>query len=74
MLEIGFHGGAGTVTGSRHLVIAGNERVLVDCGMYQGLKSLRFKNWEPRSNRRIHAEKGWTASAPQLGAIAELDV
>jgi len=47
MADIGFHGGAGTVTGSRHLVMSGEERVLVDCGMYQGLKSLRVKNWEP---------------------------
>lgn len=47
MVEIGFHGGAGTVTGSRYLVAAGGERVLVDCGMYQGLKALRLKNWEP---------------------------
>lgn len=47
MLRIGFHGGAGTVTGSRHLVMAGDEQVLVDCGMYQGLKALREKNWEP---------------------------
>ena len=47
MLRMGFHGGAGTVTGSRHLVTAGDEQVLVDCGLYQGLKSLREKNWEP---------------------------
>ena len=47
MIEIGFHGGTGTVTGSRYLVTSGNERVLVDCGMYQGLKSLRQRNWEP---------------------------
>ena len=47
MAEIGFFGGAGTVTGSRHMVMSGDERVLVDCGMYQGLKTLRLKNWEP---------------------------
>jgi metallo-beta-lactamase family protein len=47
MAEIGFHGGAGTVTGSRHLVRSDDERVLVDCGMYQGLKKLRLRNWEP---------------------------
>jgi metallo-beta-lactamase family protein len=47
MAEIGFYGGAGTVTGSRHLVTSGDERVLVDCGMYQGLKELRLRNWEP---------------------------
>jgi metallo-beta-lactamase family protein len=52
MPEIAFHGAAGTVTGSRYLVtsrdrVKGDERVLVDCGMYQGLKELRLKNWEP---------------------------
>jgi metallo-beta-lactamase family protein len=47
MIEIGFHGAAGTVTGSRHLVTAGDESALVDCGMYQGLKELRLRNWQP---------------------------
>ncbi len=41
-----FFGGAGTVTGSRTLLSAGGARVLVDCGMFQGLKALRLKNWE----------------------------
>ena len=40
-----FHGAAGTVTGSRHLLEAGGRRVLVDCGMFQGLKELRERNW-----------------------------
>lgn len=44
---IGFHGGAGTVTGSRHLLTFGGRRVLVDCGLFQGLKQLRLLNWEP---------------------------
>jgi metallo-beta-lactamase family protein len=43
---IGFHGGAGTVTGSRHLVTFTDQRVLVDCGPFQGLKKLRLLNWE----------------------------
>ena len=47
MAEIGFYGGAGTVTGSRYMVTSNDEQVLVDCGMYQGLKSLRLRNWEP---------------------------
>ncbi|TVR67256.1 MAG: MBL fold metallo-hydrolase [Gemmatimonadales bacterium] len=40
-------GGAGTVTGSRFLVDAGRTRVLVDCGLFQGLKNLRLRNWRP---------------------------
>ena len=46
-LSLAFHGGAGTVTGSKTLLTAGNTRVLVDCGMFQGLKDLRLLNWQP---------------------------
>ncbi|MBW2360567.1 MAG: MBL fold metallo-hydrolase [Deltaproteobacteria bacterium] len=42
-----FLGGAGTVTGSRFLVDTGRARVLVDCGLYQGAKALRERNWAP---------------------------
>lgn len=46
-LSLAFHGGVGTVTGSKYLLTAGNTRVLVDCGMFQGLKELRLLNWQP---------------------------
>jgi metallo-beta-lactamase family protein len=46
-LSIGFHGAAGTVTGSKYLVQADNTKVLVDCGMFQGIKRLRELNWLP---------------------------
>jgi metallo-beta-lactamase family protein len=42
-----FLGGAGTVTGSRFLVTDAAARVLVDCGLYQGERELRRRNWEP---------------------------
>lgn len=42
---IQFLGAAGTVTGSRFLLEHQGTRVLVDCGMFQGLKELRLKNW-----------------------------
>ncbi|MFP4513211.1 MAG: MBL fold metallo-hydrolase [Acidimicrobiales bacterium] len=42
-----FLGAAETVTGSRFLVDTPEARVLVDCGMFQGLKRLRLRNWEP---------------------------
>jgi metallo-beta-lactamase family protein len=42
-----FLGATGTVTGSRFLLDSGESKVLVDCGMYQGLKPLRQRNWEP---------------------------
>ncbi|MFD8496039.1 MBL fold metallo-hydrolase RNA specificity domain-containing protein [Amycolatopsis sp. NPDC059657] len=40
-----FHGGAGTVTGSKYLVETPEARVLVDCGLFQGLSELRRRNW-----------------------------
>jgi metallo-beta-lactamase family protein len=40
-------GGAGTVTGSKHLLERGDQRLLIDCGLFQGLKVLRERNWEP---------------------------
>ena len=42
---LSFLGGAGTVTGSRFLVETSAARVLVDCGLYQGMKQLRERNW-----------------------------
>lgn len=45
-MKITFLGAAGTVTGSKYLVEAGNKRVLVDCGLFQGWKQLRLRNWE----------------------------
>jgi metallo-beta-lactamase family protein len=42
-----FLGAAGTVTGSKHLLEVNGTRVLVDCGLFQGLKELRARNWAP---------------------------
>ena len=42
-----FLGAAGTVTGSRFLLRSGGRRVLFDCGLFQGLKELRLRNWAP---------------------------
>jgi len=42
-----FLGAAGTVTGSKHLVDTGKSQVLLDCGLFQGLKALRQRNWDP---------------------------
>ena len=47
MPRITFHGAARTVTGSKYLLEAGDARVLIDCGLFQGLKPLRDRNWAP---------------------------
>ncbi|MBP6012113.1 MAG: MBL fold metallo-hydrolase [Alphaproteobacteria bacterium] len=44
-MDLEFHGAAGTVTGSKYLVRAGNAQLLVDCGLFQGFKPLRQRNW-----------------------------
>jgi len=46
-MKITFLGATGTVTGSKYLIESGTHRALVDCGLFQGLKQLRLKNWKP---------------------------
>ena len=46
-INITFLGGAGTVTGSKYLVQHNGKQLLVDCGLFQGYKQLRLRNWRP---------------------------
>lgn len=46
-MQIQFLGAADCVAGSRHLVQSNGTRVLLDCGMFQGWKTLRERNWAP---------------------------
>ena len=46
-MRLTFLGAAGTVTGSRYLVEHEDARILVDCGLFQGYKQLRLRNWKP---------------------------
>lgn len=73
-LTLSFHGGAGTVTGSRTLLTTDRQRVLVDCGQFQGLKELRLLNWklpsfDPRSVDEVlltHAHIDHSGYLPRL--------
>ena len=46
-VNITFLGGSGTVTGSKYLVRYNGKSLLVDCGLFQGYKQLRLRNWQP---------------------------
>ncbi len=46
MARISFYGGVGTVTGSKYLLENSGSKVLVDCGLFQGLRELRERNWK----------------------------
>lgn len=52
-----FLGGVGTVTGSKFLVESDHARVLVDCGLFQGIAELRRRNWRrlPCDAETVHA-------------------
>jgi metallo-beta-lactamase family protein len=74
MATVQFLGAAQTVTGSMHLVSANGRRVLLDCGLFQGLKELRERNWreppfDPTSLDAVvisHAHIDHTGSLPLL--------
>ncbi|MFN8178818.1 MAG: MBL fold metallo-hydrolase [bacterium] len=76
-IRIEFHGAAGTVTGSRYVVRRGEDAVMVDAGLFQGLKELRLLNWaEPRFSPRqldtvllTHAHLDHTGYLPRLSKL-----
>ena len=44
-IKIHFLGASGTVTGSKFLIDTGDKKILIDCGLFQGIKELRQLNW-----------------------------
>lgn len=56
-MQLKFLGATGTVTGSKYLLTSDKYRVLIDCGLFQGLKQLRLKNWAqlPIKPSEVHA-------------------
>jgi len=47
LTRISFLGAAGTITGSKYLVETETAKMLVDCGLFQGVKAVRERNWSP---------------------------
>ena len=47
MAKLSFWGGVQTVTGSKYLIETDHSKILIDCGLFQGFKELREKNWQP---------------------------
>ena len=45
-MKLTFLGASGTVTGSKYLIEVQDKKILVDCGLFQGLKELRLQNWQ----------------------------
>ncbi|HYX42283.1 MAG TPA: MBL fold metallo-hydrolase, partial [Pyrinomonadaceae bacterium] len=76
MATLSFWGGVGTVTGSKYLLESDGHRVLIDCGLFQGLKELRERNWQdplfdPKSIDAVlitHAHIDHTGYLPRLVA------
>jgi len=56
-MKLTFAGAADTVTGSRYLIDTGEAQVLVDCGLFQGFKKLRERNWQPFPMPLRHIEE-----------------
>lgn len=46
-MNLTFLGAAKTVTGSKYLLSTEKQKILIDCGLFQGLKELRSRNWNP---------------------------
>src|SRR5688572_12806873 len=73
-MRLTFLGATETVTGSKFLLEAAGKRILIDCGLFQGLKDLRLRNWEappvdPRSVDAIvltHAHIDHTGYLPRF--------
>src|SRR3989454_11475411 len=73
-MRVTFLGATETVTGSKFLLEAEGRRILIDCGLFQGLKELRLRNWQappidPRSIDAIvltHAHIDHTGYVPRF--------
>lgn len=76
-MTIHFLGAAGTVTGSKYLIETGNKKLMVDCGVFQGLKELRLLNWaqpeyDPRSINAVILTHGHLDHTGYLARLVKL--
>jgi metallo-beta-lactamase family protein len=75
-MKLTFLGATQTVTGSKFLLDSGDHRVLIDCGLFQGMKELRLRNWadppvDPKSINSVvltHAHIDHTGYLPRFVA------
>ncbi|MCC6336831.1 MAG: MBL fold metallo-hydrolase [Myxococcales bacterium] len=74
MASLQFLGAAGTVTGSRFLLEHDGQRILIDCGLFQGKRELRQLNWEPSpvDAKTIHAVVLTHAHIDHTGGLPRL--
>ena len=74
MASIAFFGAAQTVTGSKHLIRTNDKQILVDCGIFQGSRELRQRNWEefPFNPRDLDAVVVTHAHMDHIGMIPKL--
>jgi metallo-beta-lactamase family protein len=73
-VTVKFLGGAGAVTGSKYLVDLGNYEFLVDCGLFQGPKELRERNWDdfPMALNQLEAVVLTHAHLDHIGYLPKL--
>ena len=79
MIKLGFHGGVGEVTGSRHLLEAGGLKILLDCGLFQGhRKEALVKNrempFDPTGASGRRASTRWTMFSVRSCSPAEMKI
>jgi len=71
-LALEFDRATGTVTASCFLLVPGNAKLLIDCGLFRGLKAYRLRNRDPFKYLRRKAERGEKYMAAKLGWICPL--
>ena len=77
-MKLTFLGATQTVTGSKFLMETKDRRILLDCGLFQGSKELRLRNWEappvdPKKDYIVVSHKGWGVEIPAYRQTFEIN-